>query len=360
MLYNLHLKRILTLWPFLILIIICQVAFGFLSSFALRDQSPQLILAVYTEDHGDSYVRFKQNLEAIPELALVETDSEASAKRLAESQQALGAVIIDKDLKSRVTKGRNAVRFIPAPGSSGGLVVKEHVAAAIVALRAEDRYRREIEGLGGTTVDLQSVYEPVLSVEYLGPPLLASQSGLTPEYGLPALFVLILTLLGALSLPGPDSKRTLLQGSVSLITDFFSGIAALLTLEVFILSIFFLSCHFIYDAPPTITAIFSFAALSFYCVTFGGLIAALRLRRLAVWIFIPWLLLNMTLGGGLWGISFSNSVTRFLLPLAPALTGSMGYYSSVVYLTGAAVFFLIVCVIILSTCRNYGSNYYSK
>jgi hypothetical protein len=340
-------KRILMLWPFLVLIIICQIVFGFLASFALRDQSPQLILAVYTEDHGDSFMRFKQGLEAIPELSLIEVDSEELAKQMTENQKVLGAVIVDKDLKSRITKGRNAVRFIPAPGSSGGLVVKEHVAAALVALRAEDRYRREIEDLGGTAVDLQSVYEPVLSVEYIGPQLLANNSGLTPGYGVPALFILIMTLFGALTLPGADSKRTLLHGGISLIMDFFSGIAALLTLGVFTISIFFFSCYFMYDVTPTLPAIFAYVSLSFYCAAFGGLIAALGLKRIAVWIFIPWLLLNMTLGGGLWGVSFLTPVTRLFLPLEQVLICCAGNASAVVYLVAVALSYFIVSVVLL-------------
>ena len=353
MLYTLHIKRILTMWPLLVLILICQIGLGYLASFALRDQTPQLILAVYTEDKGDSFTRFKESLAAIPELTLIEADSEAAVKKMARRQEVLGAVIIDKDLNARITKGRNAVRFVPSPGSAGGRVVKEHVAAAVVALKAEDSYRREIRGLGGEAADLRSVYEPVLTVKYDGPPLLINTSSFSPGYGIPALFILILSLFGALTLPGPDSRRALLKGVASLFKDFVSGMAALLTLGAFILSAFFISCRFLYDAPPSLVAIVSFAALCIYCVSFGALIAALNLRKIAVWIFIPWLLLNMTLGGGLWGIPFSAPIVGLFLPITQVLLGCEGYLFGIINLSAAALGFIVLSTVLASTFTTY-------
>ncbi|MDR0570987.1 MAG: ABC transporter permease [Clostridiales Family XIII bacterium] len=329
-LYLLRVKEILARWPLLLLLAACQILFAYMASFAMGDRTPELRLALFSEDKGEVAARFAESLGAVPALTVVVAGSEEEARRLAREQKVLGAVIIRDGMEARVARGREAVRLVPARMANADRVVREHVALALVELRARWRLLRELDALGGEPTEAAAAGEAPLSVVYEGPPSVWEPSEITPGYGLPALFVLILALQGAFMMPGPDRRGLVLCGRRGALRDYAACMAALFSVWAVVLALFFVSAWRIYGVAAGSGAVGAFAALCFYCAALGGALAALGLRKAAAWIFVSWMFMNMTLGGGLWGMPFSVPVLRPFLPLEQVLGACAG--------TGGALF----------------------
>jgi hypothetical protein len=320
-----HLKPLLRRWPLLLLLLACQVLFAYMSAGVLSERRPALRLAVWSEEQSPAAGQFLESLERIPELSVTETKGLAEGKDLLEKRRVLGLVVIEAGLEDRIASNDGAfVSFIPAPGTNAGRVAGKYAAAAAVALQAEQRLRNALAALGAEAPSLRAEAEEVLSVAYDGPPLLQDAFASVPGYGTPAIFVLSIAVYAALTLAGPDRRRVVMRGRAALAMDYFGGFFAVSFVCALLLAAYFLSVFLLYGLPADRNAMCAFAALGLYCVALGGLIAALGLRKAAVWLFLPWLLANISLGGALWGVAFSNPVVAPLLPVRHALYGCAG------------------------------------
>jgi hypothetical protein len=328
--YLSHIKELLSYRWLLILLIICQTGFGYMASYVLSERPPALRIAVFSDDESRVYAEFMDFLSEIPELSVVVTDTAAEAMEMARDQRVLAAILIPDDFSERISgSGADSVIFHPSPGTDAGLVAKEYIVAAVLKLRAEEQFRSEMTALGAYTPELEQDFTPVLTVSYEGPPLTYDPLSLTPGFGAPAIFVLLLTFYGASIMPGTDMKRLTARGSQALIRDFFSAAFALLSVWAVLTFICLGSGVLLYGKAPELNVILSFAALCVYCAAASGLIAALGLRRQAVWILLPWLILNMTAGGAIWGLALAPPFMKPFLPIAFFLEGCAAYTGSI-------------------------------
>jgi hypothetical protein len=258
----------------------------------------------------------------------------AEGEAFLEERRVLGLIVISSGLEARLASNDGAfVSFIPARGTNAGRVVGKYAAAAAVALKTEQRYRDEFAAVGAGAPPLRAGAEHILSVSYDGPPLLQDAFALTPGYGTPAVFVLLIALYAALTLAGPDRRRIVMRGPNALILDYFGGFLAVFSVCALLLSGYFLSGFFIYGALPDRNAVGAFVALALFSIALGGLAAALGLRRVSVWLFLPWLLVNAALGGALWGVAFSHPLVAPLLPVRHALYACAGQTEHIFFLS---------------------------
>jgi hypothetical protein len=89
----------------------------------------------------------------------------------------------------------------------------------------------------------------------------------------------------------------------------------------------------------------AFIALDLYSVALGGLTAALGLRRIFVWLFLPWLPVNAALGGALWGVAFSHPLVAPLLPVRHALYACAGRTEHSLFLLALAAALMLAAVL---------------
>jgi hypothetical protein len=350
--YLSHLKPLLRRRILLLLLLACQILFAYMSAGALSERQPELRLAVWREDQSAASARFLTSLKAIPALSVTESASIAEAEILLENRKVLGLVIIYDGLEDRLAANKGAfVSFVPAPGTNAGRVVGKYAAAAAVALQAEQRFQNELAALGATPPSLRAGVARVLSVAYDGPPVLQDAFSVTPPYGTPAIFILPAAVYAALTLTGPDRRRIVMRGRRALAMDCFGGFLAVFSVCALLLAAYFLSGFLIYGVPPGQSAPGAFVALALYSVALGGLVAALGLRRAAVWLFLPWLLANISLGGALWGVAVSNPLIAPLLPVRYALYGCAGHAEYSVRLLLLALLLLACALCVLCVRR---------
>jgi hypothetical protein len=345
----LHIKELLSRWWLLALLLICQIAFGYMGSYVMSERPPALRIAVFSYDESGIYSRFMDFLAEIPELEAVETASAGEALGMAADRKALAAVIIPDGLRGRLLgDGAGSVLFYPSPGENSGLAAKEYVIAAVLKLRAEERFGAEMMALGITPPDIGRDSSPILTVSYDGPPLTFDPFAVTPGFGVPAIFMLLLAFYSASAMPGVDMKRLAARGSQALIRSYISAASALLMVFATLSAVYLAVGSALYGGAPGLDVKASFLALCAYCTAAGGAIAAFGARRHATWILMPWIVANMTIGGGIWGLSFAPGPMRPFLPVAYFIEGCAGHAGSIARLWACAAMLAAAALLALA------------
>jgi hypothetical protein len=270
------------------------------------------------------------NLKADGESENHRSQTTESIADVFKNSDAQGLAVIQKNLAS--------VLLYPAPGIADVSVVKEHLAAAFVVLRGEILLGEKLNILG---VDLESrsdewrSQDPILVLEYSGPKVQSQPFSIPPAYGIPALFLLLSLLHAAQAVPGVDSKRILAQGGMALARSASMSLLPLWLSWFFLVAIYSIGMKLFFSVSLDAQTFISLLGLSFYSISLGGLLAICGKRHLAPWLFVPWLLLNMTIGGGLWNVG-----TRFdfLLPVSSVVNAhDSGFQGACLIFASSAV-----------------------
>ncbi|MDR1559471.1 MAG: hypothetical protein LBS84_07220 [Clostridiales bacterium] len=311
---RIYIKYICRQFPLLILLVSFQLVLGRLSVSALNRNPPDLKIAVTAESPDELTERLIGALRDIPALEIVTAESESAR----EDHSLLGLLVLPDYFSEYIINGRNnAALFYPAPGVADTSEAETYITAELASMRAEILLERRLESLGAADMVLPAdlrAEKPILSVEYTGPPIVESPFTYAPAYGVPALFVLLAFLHAAQTAPGPDNRRMASRGGSAIKRCFISCLPALWAVWCLDAVLYGLGMRFFYnmDVPPPI--IMALACLGMYASALGCLLALAGARRMAAGVFVPWFLLAMTMGGGLWNTPVKSV---FLTPLLP-------------------------------------------
>ena len=329
----------------MLIILVGAVLFGTISSIALSDRQPEFRVALLCLDGGEKAGVFAEYLAETPGVEIDFAADYRGGEELLNSRRVEALVVVEPGFESAVTAGSSAdiaVRIIPAPGTMSADVIREAVALSILRVRAFYMLETTLTEIGEISPEKirevhnrYAVENPVIGAVYFGPITLPLHAPIPPMHGAQALFLLLSLLHAAFALPGISG----VIGKSGKLKNFFAGSVALIVIWTAQLAAYLLVMSAIFASRPATHEFAALFGLIVFCVGLGGLLSTLSLSKTkAVYMFIPFFLLNMTIGGGLWGrFAPIPLLMDILFPVAGALRGADGEHGIILTLLALGV-----------------------
>jgi hypothetical protein len=356
-LFGLQLKAAALRCPLLIFLVVCQLVLGQMSANALSARAPQFRLAVMNgaeavsgETSGELADAYVKSLQQSPELEIILVDASDSSDKVFRENDVQGLAVLDPDFDNIVRTGESdAVKLYPAPGITDVTILTEYLSSAVVIqianLMLEEQLVKDGIAPGSVTKAVKNA-EPILVLDYNSPEDAGLPLSAPPVYGVPALFLLLAFLHAAFIVPGRDTKRACLGDGRRLRRAFLSAQLVVWLTWITVTLLYLGGMWLFYHTAPRLSVFIALAGLAVFASSLGGLVAMTGKRTAAVWIFVPWLLLNMTLGGGLWTSAPMPAPLQILLPVSLMAKSASGAWVAAVPLYAGAVICFILCLVL--------------
>ena len=347
-LFRPYIKQVLFHWPLLLLLVIFQLFLGRISSVALGERTPEIVVAVCQQSPGEYADRYMEALCQIHEIELVKVAYPVNMETVFNDHSLQGLLLIPDYFDEYLLAGKSySAIFYAAPGIADSALIEEYLTVEIALIRADIILQQQLElhDPGGVSAaPYMAGLDDILTIEYEGPPLQGMQPfAFPPAYGVPALFLFLAFLHACQIAPGRDTRRIMLRGSQMLAKCALACTLVLwavwATLVILYAIGLFLFFHILIDAGTLCALI----CLSSYAVFAGTILSATGKRAWANPIFLAWLLANMTFGGGLYGLLVNIHPALYpVLPVSAVLSAS-GNFTSIFVLAAACVLCLFLC-----------------
>jgi len=351
-LVRLRLKEILSYRLLMLTLIICPIVFGYFSSYALSERTLDFYLAVYDADNSVESVEFIDSLARLQSINITVVENETVGAELANRRAVEGMLTIKSGFGIYIRESTRVemLEYTAAPGTNTSEFMREAFSLVLIHMRSEilllDALSEVSEqaAIEGRLALSAYVGEPVVSVvihSELPPPTTLL---VAPRHGLAAVFMTLAFLAAVFFLPGKGKDFLNIYGNKALILDYIARCAAILITFFGAIALYFIGCMLIYGTNPTWVEVMALAALVLFCVGLGAVVALLVLdKRSGIYIYIPFFLLNLTLGGAVWGRLFStNQLFRFFMPVAIFLDACASHHlleSTVMAVVGLMLLF---------------------
>jgi hypothetical protein len=355
-----RLKELFSYKLLIIVLFICPVIFGYFSSYALSERIRDFGVAVYDADGSAESKEFMDLLIQMQSLNITKVENKIDGMTLTNSRTVEGMLKIKHgfgiDLKEN---GRNEMlEYTAAPGTNTSEFMSEAFSLALIHMRTEIILIDALSNLseqavidGHVAFSAYTSEEPVVTVVYHNefPDLLALF--ISPRHGLAAVFMTLSFLISIFMLPGREKSFLSIYGSKALIMDYSARFTAVLILFLGAIALYFAGCMIIYDARPLVIEVLALAALAFFCIGLGAAAALFtKDKRSGIYIYIPFLLLNMTTGGAVWGRMFEiNMPFKIILPTAVFLDACVNNRLHEAIIMAVIGLALLFCGMYLST-----------
>jgi hypothetical protein len=286
-------------------------------------------IAIYDADSSVESHAFVGEIIKLYQLDIIMLVSEDEGKRLADRRKVEGILIIqpgfgDNLNESQRNQSRDKLLYTAAPGTRTLELIGEILSLALLHMRAEIMLMQALSEISGqavaegrTAFDNYTQDEPVISAVFHGE-LQAAELFMSPEHGLAAVFMTLAFLISVLVLPGREKSLISIYSPLTRVKDYIARAVSVLLLFLAAIVVYFLSCAFIYGHLPLYTDVLACAALVVYCVGLGAVSALLiKDKRTGIYIYMPFVLLNMTIGGAVWERMFGIwAPFKLILPTA--------------------------------------------
>ena len=339
--------------PLLVLVALSQVALGWVSSDALSSKSPNFTLGIQQLGHDALSEQLVVHLQDLPEVAAVMIDPQQNQRDALREYNIQGIVVIPESFDNDLQVGRqNLVEYCPAPGIVDSSLMIEHISDSIMKVQADLALEKELESLGITNPQLYPEdSRSIISVEQAnatGGLQLQSTSAqeAPPAFEVSALLLLLALLYAVSVVPAREDKLLLMKGRRALGISYASALGAALVFWAFMIALYltvFALCSHALVPPLVISALF---LILLYMLLLGGVLAQVVNKQVIVGIFAALFLLNMTIGGGLWGEVVGSAALCPLLPVSSVTLAIKGEVSGIVIL-GVSCVVLIVATVFL-------------
>jgi hypothetical protein len=337
------LKSLASRIPALALIVALMLVLGQISAIALDETEPALRIAICQESDSDLAEKFVQTLYGVPNMDIVRLENFEDKDDLFRKEYVQGIVLVPQSFEENLKNGKSSVSYYTAPGITDVSAVSELIAGAILDFRIEMQYEDKLSDLGinASEMDIgQEETDPILSFVYDGPLLSETLEVIPPAFGVPSLFMLMAFLQAASSVFGSDMNRVKLRGRKALISSALIGIIVQYAYWAAAIFLYVLGLQVVFGIAVEMPVLLSLLGLAFYANSLGGFVAFIGLRRYSTVLFIPWLLLNMTFGGGLWNAIAIGNATA-ILPVSAVIRQSWSG-ASALWLLGIAILLIIL------------------
>lgn len=347
--FKLQCKALLVTVPALVLLVILQCVLGQIAAVALNNAKTDLVVAYCIEERSGYAKRFAEAIENSTVFKSISTDSLDDKTLLFETGRADAFVFIPKSFDDAITKGVHpAVTVYIAPGVTDYEIIKEYLGNQCLVFRSEALVSQVFAGRLRDSYHINSSLKsdtPIVLVEREGPLLQSGPYIVPPVYSIPALFLLLSFLHAAAFAVGSDNPRWRMRGArVLKQASLLSLLAVFCYWSVAILA-YTVGMRFIYKLDVPLPVILSLFGITAFSISAGGLLAYYGKRHLSVWIFVPLLLLNMTVGGGLWNAVDTSIKFPLVLPITAVLTSATGTYKGAAVLFAQTMFFILLVLI---------------
>jgi hypothetical protein len=304
------------LLPLFLVVVLLQVVLGQASSYVLSDRQPPLSLAVQQLGSDETSDELVAQLKETGALKIIEIDSASSTDEALGRERVQGLLVIPEEFGELLNNGRRSpVVFYPAPGITNQDFATEQIAGAIVQLKARHALNVALQEIGAEQYGGNSVEtSDLLDVVYEGPLLQGTTQDTTVVYGVSALLILLAYLHAALTVPTREDKQLLVHGRRAFVRQLLLSLLVVWIVWAVVIALFFAITALLSGVAPNMSVFSGFVVIMLYTSLLAALIAQFTGRHVASWVFLPLLLLNMTLGGGLWA---KIVVSPLLAPLVP-------------------------------------------
>jgi hypothetical protein len=213
-------------------------------------------------------------------------------------------VVLPESFDRRVVEeNHDIVTLIPAPGIANISAIHEMIADEILTVKSGMLLQEALDQLGVPEQEINNRVKstaPLITPRYEGPPTNGLPLEAPPYYGVPALFLLLAFLFAAQAGPGRDNRRIACTGENRMLRSYLSGCAAMILTWLAGVVLYVACMKMFYGVLVPLPAVAALTAEAWYASALGSLLAVTGRRNLAAYFFVPWLLVNMTMGGGLW------------------------------------------------------------
>ena len=334
--------------PPLFVMVILQLVMGQIAAVALHERNPEINVAYYQETRSGISDKYIEALSGVPDFTLYKAESLQDKTNLFDSGRIHVFVVIPKSFDASVTDGLiPAITLYVAPGIADYSIVKDHLTSQWLILRALTVGAEYL----GEPIDIDAASGNAIvfaTLNYEGELIQSGMHLTPPAFGIPALFLLTAFLHSAGFSVGADNLNWIIRGRKTLrIGNLFS----LLSLHIFwgcAIIAYALGMRFIYRItllPPVLLSLFGLCS---YALSVGSLLSLVGKRSWAPWIFVPCLLLNMTLGGGLWNTGGMDPILPILLPVSAVLSSASGDWLGTILLWAQTAAAIITTTLIAS------------
>jgi hypothetical protein len=352
-LFALRLKAQRPLLALACAVVLFQLVLGQTASDVLANRQPPLGIAIQQQG-GDTWSEeLVAELTCAANLEVIEIDPTLAPRDVFRAHHIQGLVTVPADFGACIEAGRHSpVTLYSAPQVMDSDYVREQIADAVMLLRARHHLEVALVEMGTQPVSRDDIADTdLLDVVYEGPALQGNPNNGTPAFGISALLMLLAYLHTALTVPTHEDRRLLAHGPQAFVRQFCASMLVVWLVWLIVAVLYFvLMTVFSGGSLKTQVAIstllpacLSFLAIALYASLAAALLAQFFGRHVASWVFLPLFLLNMTIGGGLWG---KVALSSLLSPLVP-VTAAAATGESVFLGTGMLLFATVVAAVLL-------------
>lgn len=308
-----------------ILLLVCLVL-GLLGAWKLdlvyqRVLPDDIFLMVVDKDNSQASKKFQEYLIENAGLELKTVPSFSTELLTNESYQ--GVLVIEKNFGENLPYQKKLGSLYYTAGIKDNTAIYELVMSTIIQMKskisyqvASQKYLKEAEQ---PNTGIQDLF--VLEYKDTSGALVKASESAKPvtsqlNLALGSVFFICSFLFAKTYLPDSSTRRLRFYGRKNLLKQQLIGIGLLSYL--FILAVLVASVVGVlifpiqFDKNATILLL----GVAEYGLCLGWLFINASLKSKMEWLFIPWLLLNMTLGGGLWGVTEVQRWSSLFLPTA--------------------------------------------
>lgn len=338
--FLIYLKNMKIIWLIISLLLLAQLLSTKMSLNFTHQLKTVTNIEVINYDKGKESTRYLKELSQNTQLSFIEQKNQSFKDKLTIPSQ--GRLVINENFSRDLHQGNQKVMdFYLASGAQNVGPIRENLALPLLLMNAEETFNERQSKFNSSTSNESLAAHDLFQVEFhtLDNGLIQGNGNgnktTIPIY-LAALFLLIFILMTTHYLPGMDQRRFRFYGIKNLFRQQFLVLTILLIAGITLITSFLYLIPFLVPFELMNTSFLFLFGILLYSLSISFFLINLGLRQFTLFLFIPWFILNMTLGGGLWGVTSLAPLLKLILPISLVITKQIGMLliSSIIFFIG--------------------------
>ncbi|MDH6363599.1 hypothetical protein M2139_000716 [Enterococcus sp. PF1-24] len=315
---KIYLKQLRFHFLIILVIVAAQLAISHMNQLFLNSNTPPTALEVYVQEPSKASQQLINKLQEKNQVTIQQVKTLDLTDLKTENIQ--GILIIPATFaEDLLTDKEKIIELQLAPGIQDATAIKELISTNLIQLKAEQLLSENLEKQALTVKKSQIAPELLINIDYVDQ-VHGSLNKQKLPLSISSVLFLVVVLYGISFIPSLENRRLQMYSLKNLVKCQALAVFSLLILWLTALSLFLLGANFFLQADYGVNQLLLLLALLFYTFSLSWFIVNLGGQKIASFLFIPWLLLNMTLGGGLWNMPTSQTWLQPFLPVALVLT----------------------------------------
>ncbi|MGM0123208.1 hypothetical protein IGI37_000574 [Enterococcus sp. AZ194] len=285
---------------------------------------PSAIEVVDLENSQQS-VEYITRLKKVPNLQVTVTDT--FAKEHLKKTTIQGVLILPKEFsKGLATQKKELLTYYCATGIKDTGHIQEVILSSLLQMKGEALYQTHLKENGlDNQVGKPEISELFQVVYYNALGEIVSKKTNKPVFtlGLSALFILLSVLYFQSYLPGEDQRRFVFYGRKNLYKQQAIVAGILFVGWLSVIGLFLILMPKLIEGELAKQSLPFLLGVLFYCFTLSFLVINSGKREWLSFLFIPWFILNMTMGGAVWGVPSEHTFVTIFLPVSYVMKGQL-------------------------------------